>query len=87
MYPLESKVFSDVFRGIKREHWEEKSLNRGKDVGKDNERKKRKSAANISSKLIHSKRAHLEQKISTSQRDSILIAEAREDMRLNVYTK
>ena len=64
-----------------------KELNRGKDVGKDNERKKRKSAANISSKLIDSKRAHLEQKISTSQRDSILIAEAREDMRLNVYTK
>ena len=44
-------------------------LNRRKDMGKDNKRK-RNSAVNIVPKLIDSKKAYLYQKLSAFQRDS-----------------
>ena len=44
-------------------------LNRGKDMGKDNKRK-RNLAVNIIPKLTDSKRAYLYQKLSAFQRDS-----------------
>ena len=45
-------------------------------------KKKRKSYDNVIPKLIDNKRVHLEKKLSSSQRDSILLAEAREDIAL-----
>ena len=39
-------------------------------------------SGNIIPNLIDNKKAHLENKLSASQRDSILLAEAREDVAL-----
>ena len=44
--------------------------------------KRKRKSDNIIPKLIDNKRAHLEKKLSVSQRDSILLAEAQEDVAL-----
>ena len=67
---------------IKNEPSPSKETNENENAMNGINKRKRKSANSIIPKLIDNKRAHLEKKLSASQRDSIMLSEAKEDKSL-----